>query len=126
VNARFGAAVAVVAVLALAGCDGGGSGLSSASAPPSPSDIAAKAGCTGWTADTGQLEMYVKESGTCTVNSQPLSVDTFNTVAARDGYVKVAATFGGTYGEGPLWVIHGDDAGAVGTASAAAGGTLVP
>jgi len=66
-----------VAVFALLACGGGTTG-SSAARPPKPTDIAAKAGCTGWAADTRQLEMYVKESGTCTVDGQPLNVNTFN------------------------------------------------
>ena len=116
----------VVAVLALAGCSSAGSPTTTAAAPtapPSASDVATKASCTGWAATTGQLEMYVKESGTCTVGAAQINVDTFNDQAARDNYLKIAKSFGGSFGQGALWVIHGDDAAAVSKAVSAAGGS---
>jgi hypothetical protein len=116
--------IGFAAVLALAAC-GGTSTAAAPAAPPTAASIAAKAGCTGWTPDTGQLELYVKESGTCTVNGQPLNVDTYNNTTGRDGYLKIGVSFGGSYGQGPLWVTHGDDAAAVATAVAAAGGTTL-
>ena len=121
--------VLAVAVLALAGCGGSKAPVSDTTTygPTvyTAQQMMANAGCKGDATLDTQLELYVKESGTCTLDGQQISVDTFNNKAARDAYLKVAETFGGSYGEGDLWVIHGDDAATVAKAVASASGTML-
>jgi hypothetical protein len=112
----------IVAIVAVTACGGG--------KPPAPASaltaqsIADKTGCTGYSTDTS-FELYVQEGGECTVGDQTISVVVFADNTARDNYVMIAKSFGGQYGQGDRWVIHGDDRATVSTAVSAAGGKML-
>lgn len=113
----------LLVALTIAGCGGGGKSGSSGGTV-NPADIAAKAGCTGYSSSSGEL--YVKEGGDCDLNGQTINVKTFQDTAARDNWLKIAQSFGGVFGEGDRWVISGEDAATVRSATKAAGGKEVP
>jgi hypothetical protein len=119
--------LAVLMMLAMTACSSNGSSANGASGsggkPMTATELASKVGCSGYS--NSSTEMYVKEGGDCTLNGQTISIDTFNDNTARDNYVKVARSFGGVYGQGDGWVIHGDDSGVVGDAVKAAGGAML-
>lgn len=112
-------------VLALTACGSGATTSGTTSqAPQTAADLATKIGCTGYTQSSE--EMYVKEGGDCTLNGQTVYVNTYADDTARDQYLEVAKSTGGTYAQGPKWVIHGDDATTIEQAAKTAGGQLTP
>lgn len=119
--------LSAILMLAISACSSGGSspkdGSRDGGKPVTATGLASKIGCSGYSNSSN--EMYVKEGGDCTLNGQTISIDTFNDNTARDNYVKVAKSFGGVYGQGDRWVVHGDDAGVVGDAVKALGGSML-
>jgi hypothetical protein len=71
--------------------------------------------------------MYAQENGECTIDGQTIYVMTFADTNARDQWMKVAKTMGagGSFADGDLWVLQGDDRDAVAKGAQAAGGKLL-
>jgi hypothetical protein len=114
-----GAIGLLLAAATLCACGGSTHGRSSASTARAASsasitDLATKAGCSPFDQDTSNLELYVRESGACTVGAAQVRIYTFNDGAARDQYLAAAKQFGlGAYQQGPAWVVTGDTVAAV-------------
>lgn len=81
----------VALVLLVAACGGGGGGSSSDGGVVTAQSIADKAGCTSFTEDAaGSRELFVADSGDCTLNGDTVHVRTFTNNATRDNWLKVA------------------------------------
>jgi hypothetical protein len=99
VNSRGLIAVAVTAGIALAACGG-----SAPSKPPSPSALASRIGCTGYSSMSPTL--FAREEGSCTLNGDDLDIVTFSTTANEDNWTKAASSFGGgVIVKGSLWAV---------------------
>lgn len=99
VNSRGVTAVVVMAGIALAACGG-----STPSKPPSPSTLALRTGCTGYS--SASPTMFAREEGSCTFNGDDLDIVTFSTTANEDNWIKAASSFGGgVIVKGSLWAV---------------------
>jgi hypothetical protein len=97
-NSRGLGASLLAAGLTLAACGG-----SQPSAPPSPSALASRIGCTGYSSISPTL--YAREEGSCTLNGDDLDIATFSTTSNEDNWVKAASEFGGVIVKGNLWAV---------------------
>lgn len=66
------------------------------SEPPTPQAMADKLGCTGYAPATTE-EVFVQDVGTCTFEGKRVRLLTFIDNEARDGFVRIASSFGGKY-----------------------------
>lgn len=112
-------------VLGLSACSSGGS--SSASGYGTPSDLATKVGCAGYT--SVEVQVYVQQAGKCTMGGQTLYLYVFASADDRTKYAKVAtdvikAGAPGYFGGGSTWIINGLDKDATTKAVTAAGGAM--
>lgn len=114
------AAAVVVAFPLLAGC-GGSSGPSVASS----SDVAKAVGCDTSFRPDDSSEMFVTDSGSCSLGGRDVTVNYFADNAQRDQWVKVATTMGGRYLVGDHFALEGPTP-ALEAAKGKAGGTLKP
>lgn len=103
--------------LALTACGGG-----TPSKPPSPSALASRLGCGGFSSMSPTL--FAREEGTCTLNGDDLDVVTFSTSANEDNWIKAAGQFGGIIVKGPLWAVAADSQASADSVKAKLGGTI--
>jgi hypothetical protein len=108
---------AVAIGLALNAC-----GQGTPSKPPSPSGLASRVGCAGFSSMSPTL--FAREEGTCTLNGDDLDVVTFSTSANEDNWIKTASQFGGIIVKGPLWVVAADSQASAEAVKAKLGGTI--
>jgi hypothetical protein len=91
------AALAITA-LALAGCGGTAAGGASPAAP-TISQVAAKIGATGVSAEPSPT-LYASHEGTATWKGQQVDIATFATDTLRDKWEKIAREFGPILADG--------------------------
>ncbi|MGZ4663574.1 MAG: hypothetical protein ACXV5Q_00610 [Frankiaceae bacterium] len=86
----------LVLLVLVAACGGGGGGKSDSGVLTAQS-IADKAGCSSFTEDeSSSRELFVADSGDCTLGGDTVHVRTFTNNETRDNWLKVAKKFGGS------------------------------
>lgn len=117
INRRGLGASVLAAGLTLAACGG-----SQPSAPPSPSALASRIGCTGYSSISPTL--YAREEGSCTVNGDDLDIATFSSTSDEDNSVCAASGFGGIIVKGNLWVVNTGNQASANAVKAKLGGVI--
>ncbi len=104
-------AILLAPLLLAAACSSGTSSSSSDQGIVSASATAAKIGCVSYAPDAASgRELFVADSGTCTVNGTSVTVYRFSNNASRDNWIKAASSFGaGRYVVIDRGVVTSDD-----------------
>src|SRR4249919_971154 len=111
--------IPILAILLLAACSKSGS-----STPKTIEALSTKAGCSSFTKDTGQLELYVQESGNCVVDGKDVQLYLFESDEKRDSWLNFGKGTAldvstGIKEHGTRWVANGDDRASVEKVAAA-------
>lgn len=98
-------------------------GGSAASKPPSPSALASRIGCTGYSSISPTL--FAREEGNCSLNDSSVDIVTFSTGSNEDNWIKAASSFGGIIVKGTLWAVGAENQASADQVKSRLGGSIV-
>lgn len=91
---------------------------------PRVAEVASALGCSQVeVASTTRL--FARESGSCVLNGERLTIEVFDSDSNRDKYVEMGRQFGGNYAAGHLWLVLGDSPDVVAAAASKLGGKVL-
>jgi len=114
---------AIGLLAAMLACSSGGGAAKSGSSVQTLSQLASAIGCTNLD-QSGQSELYTRESGTCDLNGSTLDLATFSDSGTRDQWVNAAKQSGGIFVVGDKWAVDADTQAAADAVKAKIGGTI--
>lgn len=103
----------------ITGCSSSGRGTAA-----TPGDLAARLGCTGSFTTEQSSELFVRESGRCSIDGSDVTLYTYADNDSRDNWVKSAQTFGGVLVVGDRWTARAPSQAAAETVKGKIGGTI--